>query len=104
MSINVELHKSTNKNKKYMVVIKTKDGVKTVHFGAKNYSDYTQHKDYDRMKRYTARHIKNESWKKSGLKTAGFWSKHILWNKPGLRESIKDMEKRFGIKIQVKRS
>ena len=48
----VYLRKSTNPNKKYMVWV---DG-KTVHFGARGMSDYTKHKDKDRMKRYSARH------------------------------------------------
>ena len=46
------------------------------------YSDYLKHKDVDRMKLYTDRHRKNENWTKSGIKTAGFWSKYLLWNKP----------------------
>ena len=74
-------------------------GNKTLHFGAKGYSDYTKHKNRSRMHRYETRHRSRENWKKSGLETAGFWSKWILWNKPGLIESIRDTEHRFGIKI-----
>ena len=37
----------------------------------------------------------NEDWNKSGTKTAGFYSKHVLWNKPTLKESIDDINKRF---------
>jgi hypothetical protein len=51
------------------------------------------------MHRYENRHKKRENWKKSGIKTAGFWSKWILWNKPSLNRSIKDTEERFNIKI-----
>ena len=72
---------------------------KTVHFGAKGYSDYNQHRDKERMFRYIVRHKRNEDWTKSGMKTAGFWSRWILWNKPGLIQSIKDTEKRFNIHI-----
>ena len=93
------LSPSTKKDKKYMVVI----GNKTVHFGAKGYSDYTRHKDSDRMKRYLARHKKRENWTKSGVNTAGFWSRWLLWNKPTISSSIKDIEKRFGMKIQRKK-
>lgn len=89
------LKRSTNAAKKYAAVI----GNKTVNFGAKGYSDYTKHKDYSRMKRYSIRHKSRENWGKSGIKSAGFWSKWILWNKPSLAASIKDTEKRFGIKI-----
>jgi hypothetical protein len=95
----VYLQKSTNSLKKFMVTIDNK----TVHFGAKNYSDYTIHKDHERMLRYENRHRSRENWTKSGLKTAGFWSKWILWNKPSFIGSIKDTEKRFRIKIKYLR-
>jgi hypothetical protein len=93
------LKKSSKKDKKFMVVI----GNKTVHFGAVGYSDFTIHKDIDRMHRYETRHKSREDWKKSGIKTAGFWSKWILWNKPSLISSIRDTQKRFGIKIRYVR-
>ena len=48
---------------------------------------------------YIARHKVRENWNKSGIHTAGFWSRWILWNKPTLQESINDVEKRFNIKI-----
>ena len=56
-------------------------------------SDYTKHKDEDRKKRYLNRHRKNENWKSP--MTAGALSRWILWNKPTLRDSIKDYKKRF---------
>ena len=89
------LRKSNHPDKKLMVTI----GNKTIYFGAKNYSDYNKHKDKLRMLRYSNRHRLRENWGKSGIKTAGFWSKWILWNKPGLLASIKDTEKRFNICI-----
>lgn len=73
---------------------------KTIHFGATGYSDYTKHKDKERMERYSARHKRGgETWTKSGIKTAGFWSKWLLWNKPTISASKKDIESRFGIKF-----
>ena len=92
------LQKSSHPDKKYMVTI----GNKTVHFGASSYQSYEVHKDPERKKRYENRHKSRENWTKSGIKTAGFWAKHILWNKPSLRASIKDTEKRFNIKIIYK--
>lgn len=89
----VYLKKSTREGKKYMVNV---DG-KTIHFGAEGMSDYTKHKDYDRMLNYTKRHKTNENWKKSGIKTAGFWSKWLLWNKPTLSASKKDISERFNV-------
>lgn len=89
------LQKSKVATKKLAAII----GNKTVNFGAKGYSDFTIHKDIDRMHRYEGRHKSRENWGKSGIETAGFWSKWILWNKPSLTGSIKDTEKRFNIKI-----
>jgi|TARA_R100001443_G_scaffold53905_1_gene65451 hypothetical protein len=95
--MNITLKKSNKPNKKYMIRI---DDKKTIHFGSKGMSDYTIHKDKERKNRYIDRHKKRENWTKSGIKTAGFWSKHISWNKPSLSESIRDTEKRFNIKIK----
>lgn len=95
----IVLKKSTRPEKKYMVTIDNK----TIHFGASGYSDYTRHTDKDRMHRYNTRHMSRENWTKSGLKTAGFWSKWVLWNKPSFRDSIRDTEKRFSIKIVYKK-
>ena len=91
-----KLTQSTRKNKKYMVVLPSG---KKVHFGAKGYSDYTIHKDEKRKKAYIARHRPREAWDRSGMATAGFWSKHILWNKPSLNGSIEDTSDRFNITI-----
>jgi hypothetical protein len=91
----VYLKKSNKAGKKFMVIIENK----TIHFGAEGMSDYTIHKDKNRMYRYISRHEKNENWKKSGIKTAGFWSRWLLWNKPSFIESKKNIEKNFNIKI-----
>jgi hypothetical protein len=94
----VYLKKSNKSGKKWMVKIDNK----TIHFGAKGMSDYTIHKDKDRMKRYVERHKKKENWKKSGIKTAGFWSRWLLWNKPSFNGSKSDISKRFGVKFSSK--
>tara|TARA_X000000950_G_C13834698_1_gene627664 strand:- start:272 stop:1054 length:783 start_codon:yes stop_codon:yes gene_type:complete len=95
------LQKSTNSKKKWMVTI-FKDGnkVKTVHFGATGYSDYTIHKDKNRMGRYDNRHKSRENWTISGITTAGFWSKWILWSKPSLSGAITYTKNKFGIDIK----
>ena len=96
----VYLQKSTNPNKKYMVTLVQPDKKnKTIHFGASGYSDYTKHKDPDRMKKYDSRHKSREKWGKSGIKTAGFWSKWILWSKPSLKQAIDYTSTKFNIKI-----
>ena len=58
-------------------------------------SDYTMHKDPERKDRYVERHRKNENWGKSGVKTAGFLSRFLLWNKPTISSSIQDLNKKF---------
>jgi hypothetical protein len=91
---------SPNPLKKLRAVFE--DGSK-VDFGAFGYSDYTLHKDPVRWENYKSRHRPTENWGKSGVKTAGFWSRWILWNKPSLIASIKDTEKRFGLTIILSR-
>jgi hypothetical protein len=96
----IYLQISTRKDKKWMVTITHGDDRwKTVHFGANGYEDYTIHKDIERKKRYESRHKGNETWTKSGIKTAGFWSKWLLWNKPSITASISDTSSRFGVSI-----
>lgn len=95
MSI-VYLAKSSRADKKYMVYV---DG-KVTHFGATGYSDYTNHKDSERKQRYITRHQARENWTKSGIHTAGFWSRWLLWGEPTLQASIKAIERKFGVKIK----
>ena len=95
MVFTVYLKKSDLPKKKYMVKVFNK----WIHFGAKGYSDFTRHKNLVRKKAYFARHSVNENWSFSGIQTAGFWSRWILWNKDTLGKSIKDTERRFNIKI-----
>ena len=87
----IEIAKSTRPGKKYMAVAQGK----TIHFGQKGASDYTQHQDPARKGSYVARHAPTENWTRSGLLTPGFLSKHILWNKPTIKESIADLNKRY---------
>ena len=70
------------------------DGKKSIHFGAKNMSDFTIHKDPERKERYLQRHKgMGEDW--SNPLTAGFYATNLLWNKPSLAESIRDTNSRF---------
>jgi len=93
----IKLSRSSRKDKKYQAVV----GNQTVHFGATGYSDYTLHKDPERKQRYIKRHSRgNENWNKTGINTPGFWARWLLWNKPSISSSVKDIEKRFGVKIR----
>ncbi len=80
-------YKSDKPNKKYYII--TNDNKKV-------YSDFTIHKDEERKLRYIKRH-NNENWSKSGINSAGFWSKHLLWNLPSITASNRDIKKRFNI-------
>jgi len=90
------LTKSPNTEKKFRVVL---ENGRSVNFGAKGYQDFTQHKDPNRMRLYIIRHRSRENWSRSGIATAGFWSRWLLWSKPSLKEAIQYMNKKFGIII-----
>ena len=77
---------------KYYIITKS---VHKVSFGAAGYSDYTKHKDKERKQRYIDRHKNNENWGKSGINTAGFWSRWLLWHLHTIKESYNDIKKRF---------
>lgn len=94
------LYKSHRENKKYLILT---PGNRMIHFGAEGYSDYTNHKDDDRKQRYIDRHSK--ILKKDGsraiddINSPSFWSLNLLWNKKTLKQSIRDTQKNFSIKI-----
>ena len=95
----VVLTKSKKPDKKYDARM---DGTKTVSFGQKGASDYTKHKNPDRKDRYIDRHKAREDWTNSGAKTAGFYSKHVLWNKTTLKESVDDINERLkGLSVKT---
>ena len=98
--LEIVLKKSKTKDKKYDAII---DGNKTIHFGAKGYSDFTIHKDEERKGRYITRHKKNENW--NDPMTAGFYAKNILWNKTSVKASVEDTNKKFkNIHIKLTKS
>ena len=85
---------SQNPKKKFDVV---SPDCKVIRFGASDYEDYTMHKDEARKELYLKRHKSREDWE--DLNTAGAWSRWLLWEKPTLKASIKNMEQKFKIKI-----
>ena len=78
---------------KYYIITKSE---KKIYFGQAGASDMTQHKDEARKLRYIKRH-NNENWTKSGIDSAGFWSRWILWHLPTISASYQDIKKRFNI-------
>jgi len=90
----VEIRRSHRVDKKLDAVI-FHDGhhVRTVPFGQKGYDDYTITKNKAQRDNYLARHRAREDW--SDPTTAGFWAARLLWNKPTLRASVADVNRRF---------
>ena len=96
----VRLRRATNGIHKFMAIFP--DG-KVVRFGRKGYSDFTIHKDRERMKRYLTRHRSRENWTRAGARTAGFWSRWILWSEPSLQAALRKTQKVLGRKIVLTR-
>jgi hypothetical protein len=91
----IKITSSTRKDKKLMAIFENSktERRKTIHFGAKGYSDYTIHKDEERKERYLARHKKRENWRDPT--SAGALAALILWNKKTLKASIEDYKRKF---------
>jgi len=85
--MHIVIYRSKTPGKKYTAEIHD-DSVVRINFGDPNGSQYPIHKNKTTRAAYIARHKKTENWTRSGFRTAGFWSKHILWNKPTVAESI----------------
>jgi hypothetical protein len=94
----VNIKPSTSQGKKMMAIFydEAKKKVKTTHFGAGGFDDYTTHGDLTRKMNYLARHKEREDW--NDYMTAGSLSRWILWNKPTLSASIKDYINMFKLK------
>lgn len=95
----IRLRKSEKPGKKYDAVLETDQGrEKTVSFGDASMKDYTLHpasiRD-ERKEAYLARHAAREDW--NDPTTAGFWSRHILWNKPTVAASLADTKRKYNL-------
>ena len=80
----VTIEPSSRAGYKYMA----SDGSRTTHFGAKGYEDYTTHRDEKRRRNYLSCHESREDWGRSGVMTAGWLSRYILWEKPTIKEAV----------------
>lgn len=94
------LSESTRKGKRFQIT--NPDG-KTIHFGSDKAQTFLEHKSNQKKKAWIARHKAGnpEAWndKSSPL----FFARVLLWNKPTLSESIKDVRKRYGFHIKLSR-
>jgi len=120
----VELTPSPRRTKKFRVTFSDGDHVD---FGATGYSNYTKHGDAARMRSYVRRHGGDipsnlektsdarkihaemlkvdsspiENWSRSGVRTAGFWSRWLLWSMPTLEKAKRHVTRRFGIRFEL---
>ena len=94
--MNIVIKPSSRKDKKFEALI---DGKKTIHFGQKNASDYTIHKDDERKKRYLQRHTHDHF---NNPLYPSFFSTNLLWNKKTLSESIKDTNNKYNVNIKMR--
>lgn len=87
---------SKNKKKRHDAHFKKDDGkIKVVSFGSPDHDNFTIHKNEKRKRAYLARHKKD--LETNDETRAGYLSYYLLWNKPTLRESIKDYKTRFNL-------
>ena len=70
--LGVQVKESTKKNKKLDVY---KDGERVASIGDIHYSDYLQHEDSDRRRRYKQRHETH----RHKVGTASYYADRILW-------------------------
>jgi hypothetical protein len=97
---------SRSRNGKHKFTAEFPDGSR-VSFGLRGFSDYTKHKDKERMKRYVGRHAgysggrlsRRENWTRAGAKTAGFWSRWLLWSRPSIDAARRHTQQVLGKKI-----
>ena len=80
---------------------KNGDIIKRTHFGLYPYKGkgtYIDHQDNNIKSAYISRHnTGRENW--NDITTAGALSYYLLWNKKTLTDAIKDIEKKFKVKI-----
>lgn len=100
------LSKSENSKKKFDVFCYIgRKRLWKISFGENGANDYTKFKTLEEAekhkKAYILRHKGKEKWGENGIKTAGWWSYWILWNKRTYVDSIKETARKFEISIIV---
>ena len=101
--LSVSKLKTGKKKYKAVVFITETQRENTITFGAKGYNDYTIYYEKEgkevadeKKSAYIARHSKaGEDWTASGVDTAGFWSKHLLWNKSTITASLREIKSKY---------
>jgi hypothetical protein len=93
----ISLKPADDNKHKYVVSLLNKDSgrEKNIKFGAFGMDDFTITKNEKAKENYIARHRVRENW--NDPSTAGFWSKHILWNLKTINASLKDTIKNYNL-------
>lgn len=121
----VVIRKSPMSDKKFRAHVYDREKMVIVDFGGAGYSDYTLHGDAFRMRRYVVRHggkvpsrllsstsryevqkkmlrvasSETESWGIRGIRSAGFWSRWLLWSFPDIQDAAAFIEKKFRVEV-----
>ncbi len=69
------------------------ESYKKIFWGAAGMSDFTIHKNGERIQQFIDRHKNNENWSKSGRDTAGLWSLKYLWSYPAKNEAYNHIKR-----------
>ena len=97
MTIKAELSSSNKEGKRFEVILTDDNRKKTIHFGQKGGSTFIDHKDETKKSAWIARHKVRENW--NDVFTAGFWAKHLLWNKDTIAESKRNIKNTYNIEF-----
>jgi hypothetical protein len=76
--------------------IKFLDGGKSLHIGGRR--NFTDHQNEKKKASYLVK-SSNQDWSGSeaSLRTAGFWSRYLLWNLESVPESMMYIEEHFDV-------
>lgn len=94
----IKLMRSDKPEKKWKVIIEYREGqrTRTIHFGAKGYTDYTMNATEQQRKNYRSRHSKE---KNQPFDTAGRLSYDILWGATrSVRTNFNAYKRKFNLK------
>ena len=100
------MFKSNRPNKRYTMLMPSNNHIHF--FGSSNHRNYTlmndksskfYNPDHNTRERVKYNYHKRHAKEKGGVHTASSMSKIILWNKPSLKASIKDYEKKFNVSV-----
>ena len=95
------LKKSDKPTKKFVIIMN--DGRMKHYFGQAGMKDFTLHDRDVREARKKAYISRTKNQPQDNIHSPAFWSLNLLWNKPTIRQSISDVEKRLKIKIKDER-